>query len=275
MAELDHDIQRYYEADWDEDARLRSGLNELELIRTRELIRRELHGRTLRILDVGGASGIHAEWLLDDGHTVELVDPVPLHVEQAEAALGDRDAFSARVGDARSLGEPTDLSDVVLLLGPLYHLPERSDRLLALTEAIRVCRPAGLVVVAAISRFASLFSGLTQDEYHVPEFRSVIERDLDEGQHRNVPGRDYFTTAFFHHPDELRSELEEAGLEDVRIVAVESVLGALPGLAGDWMDPHRRAILLDLIGRVDEEPSLLGIGPHLLAIAHTPVATDS
>lgn len=270
MVEFDPDVLRYYEREWDEDARLRSGLNELEFVRTQRLIRRHLPGAGLRILDVGGASGIHATWLLDDGHTVELVDPVPLHVEQATAALGDRDRFSARVGDARSLGPVEDPFDAVLLLGPLYHLPDRSDRMLTLAEAMRVCRPGGLIAAAAITRFASLFAGLTQDEYHVPEFRSVIDRDLTDGQHRNVPGRDYFTTAFFHHPEELRRELVDSGVEDVRIVAVESVLGALPQLAGDWRDPQRRSILLELIARVDEEPSLLGIGPHLLAFARTP-----
>lgn len=265
MAELDPDILRYYTREWDEDARLRAGLNELEFVRTQELIRRHLEQPGLRVLDVGGASGIHAEWLLADGHTVDLIDPVPLHIEQAEAALGDHPRFSARLGDARDLGGDDDY-DVVLLLGPLYHLTERSDRMRVLAEAVRVCRPGGLVVAAAINRFASLVAGLTQDEYHVAEFRSIIERDLIDGQHRNAPGRDYFTTAFFHHPDELTAELGDGGLTDVRLYAVESVVGAMPHLAGDWRDPERRSAILDLVRRVEQEPSLLGIGPHLLAI---------
>ena len=263
---IDPDVLRYYSNEWDEDARLRSGLNELELVRTREIIRRHLPGPGLRILDVGGGSGIHAEWLLDDGHTVELVDPVPLHIEQATSALGDREGFSARLGDGRDLGGADGAWDAVLVMGPLYHLPERSDRLRVLRESARVARPDATIVVAAISRFASLMAGLTQDEYHVPEFRSVIERDLTDGQHRNVAGRDYFTTAFFHHPDELAAEIDEAGLRFPDIHAVEGPLGAMPQLASDWRDPERRAALLDLIRRVEREPTLIGIGPHLLAV---------
>ena len=263
---IDPEVLRYYSSEWDEDARLRSGLNELELVRTQELIRRHLPEAPLRILDVGGGSGIHAAWLLDDGHEVELVDPVPLHIEQAASALGGRGRFHARLGDARDLGGADHVWDAVLLLGPLYHLPERSDRLRVLREAARVVRPGGVIVIATISRFASLMAGLTKDEYHVPEFRSVIERDLAEGQHRNVEGRDYFTTAFFHHPDELVAEVRDAGLAHPDVYAVEGPIGAMPQLASDWRDPERRTVLLDLVRRVEQEPTLLGIGPHLLAV---------
>ncbi len=270
MADLDPDILRYYTDEWDEDARLRSGLNELEFVRTRDILRRHFPAGPLRVLDVGGASGIHAAWLLGDGHGVDLVDPVPLHVEQATALLGAHDRFSARLGDARDLGGDDDAYDVALLLGPLYHLTHRRDRIAALAEAIRVVRPGGSVFAAAITRFASLFAGLTQDEYHVEEFRRVIERDLTDGQHRNPPGRDYFTTAFFHHPDELAEEAVEAGLLEVEVLAVEGPLGALPQLASDWRDPARREVLLDLIARVEREPSLLGIGPHLIVRGTVP-----
>lgn len=265
MSDLDPAILRYYAQEWDEDARLRSGLNELEFVRTQELLRRHLPETGLRILDVGGASGVHAEWLLDDGHHVDLVDPVPLHVDQALDALGDHPRFTARIGDARALDESRGEYDVVLLLGPLYHLTERDERLQAMSSANACTRPGGLVVAAAISRFASLIAGLTQDEYHVPEFRSIIERDLVDGQHRNPVGRDYFTTAYFHHPDELRNELADAGLRDVELYAVESIVGAMPHLASDWRDPDRRSAILHLVRRVEQEPTLLGVGPHLLA----------
>lgn len=268
--EIDPDILRYYSDEWDEDARLRSGLEQLELIRTRELVRRHLPPGPLRILDVGGGSGVHAEWLLRDGHAVDLVDPVALHIEQATATLGSRARFTARVGDARDLGGDDGRYDAVLLLGPLYHLTERADRLRSLREARRVARPGGVVVAAAITRFASLFAGLTQGDIFEESFRTVVGRDLADGQHRNVPGRDYFTTAYFHHPDDLAADVADAGLERVGIFAVEGPVGAIPGLATAWDDPQAREVILDSIRLVEREPSLLGIGPHLLAVATVP-----
>jgi len=45
-----------------------------------------------------------------------------------------------------------------------------------------------------------------------PLFLGILTQDLKNGQHRNPANiRDYFTTAFFHHPDELQHEMQEAG----------------------------------------------------------------
>ena len=270
MDGLDPDVLRYYSAEWDEDARLRSGLNELEFVRTQELIRRHLPDGALEVADVGGGSGVHAEWLLADGHRVTLIDPVPLHIEQSEIRLGGNDRFTAILGDGRSLPIEDESVDAALLLGPLYHLTYRSDRIVAFSEALRVTRPDGLVAAAAITRFASLFAGLEEGEIFVPDFQRIIRGDLASGQHRNVEERDYFTTAFFHHPDELLAEAVDAGVADPEVFAVEGPIMATPQNAEWWRDPAKRGILLDFVRSVEREQSLMGIGPHLLLIGRVP-----
>jgi nucleoside-diphosphate-sugar epimerase len=67
---------------------------------------------------------VYASWLSSQGYQVHLIDPVPLHLEQARAD----GRFSVAPGDARSLAEEDSSYDAVLLLGPLYHLTERADR---------------------------------------------------------------------------------------------------------------------------------------------------
>lgn len=264
VPELDPDIDRYYSSEWDEDARLRSGLNELEYVRTQELIRRYVPaGVPLRILDVGGGSGVHAEWLIGDGHEVVLVDPVERHVRHANQSI-DSDRFTALNGDARSIDFDDAEFDVVLFLGPLYHLTNAADRDRAWGEAVRVVKPQGLVIAAGITQFASLFAGLEKDEIFVDEFRAIVEQDLVDGQHRNHPDRDYFTTAFFHHPAALVEEAEAAGLVDIELFTVEGPIGAMPHLEEAWNDPAKRQTILDLIRRVEQEPTLMGIGPHVL-----------
>lgn len=126
---LPEEIRNHYETEIREDLRLREALGRLELARTQEIVRRHLHRTGLRVLDVGGATGVHAEWLLADGHQVLLIDPVTTHVAQASERLGEISRFSAAVGDARKLPVEDVSFDVVLLFGPLYHLTERSDRL--------------------------------------------------------------------------------------------------------------------------------------------------
>ena len=81
------EILAYYEQGR-EDARLRSGIGRLEFLRTQDILRRLLPAAPARILDIGGGSGIHAAWLAEDGHQVELLDPVPLHVTLAAQLPG-------------------------------------------------------------------------------------------------------------------------------------------------------------------------------------------
>src|SRR4051812_23187446 len=137
----------FYTRGYDEAGRLARAKNVLELVRTRELLEARLPAPPAKVLDVGGGTGAHAAWLAEAGYEVVLVDLVPAHVDRA-AAL---DGVEAKVGDARSLEEPDQSVDACLLLGPLYHLPEQADRLAALTEAVRVTRPKGLICAAAIS----------------------------------------------------------------------------------------------------------------------------
>lgn len=271
-ARIDRRIESYYMERNAERDRLRQGDGWIEFERTRELIRRHLPDRPLRILDVGGAAGIHAEWLAEDGHNVHLVDPMPVHIEQArEVASHLNNPFTCRVGDARALEEADESVDVVLLLGPLYHLTERGDRILALSEARRVLRPGGLCFAAAISRFASLFSGLSWGLLIDPGFREIVDRDLREGQHRNPtdhPG--WFTTAYFHHPDELEAEAVEAGFAVDRLYGIEGMAGWIAAGSDRWDDPAHRNLLLDAARATESEPSLRGLSSHILLVAMHP-----
>lgn len=271
MPELPPEIRRHYAEAYDEDARIRDGLNRLELIRTQRILRRRLGTSPLRIADVGGATGVHSEWLLDDGHEVVLVEPVPEQVARAETRLGMRTAFRAVVGNGLDLPLDDASCDAVLLMGPLYHLIEGRDRTTALREAVRVAKPGGLVAGAAISRFAALLDGLAREFLFEPGFDAVVISDLHTGVHRNPDGRpEWFTTAYFHHPDELAAEALSVGLIDVEVVAVEGPAGLFGNLDARLEDPTDREIILRTAAIVESEPALLGASPHLLVMGTTP-----
>jgi SAM-dependent methyltransferase len=213
---------------------------------------------------VGGGPGTYVPWLAARGYEVHLVDPVPLHVEQARHA----GARTARVGDARRLDERDLGFDAVLLLGPLYHITDRPGRIRALAEARRVARDGGVVAAAAISRFASLLDGLITGALDDPAFRSIVERDLVDGQHRNPTSRpEWFTTAFFHHPHELEAEVAEAGLRLEELVGLEGPAWLVRDVDERWADPEQRERLLSTARAVERERALLGLSAHLLAVA--------
>lgn len=235
------------------------------------LLERYLPAPPAVVADVGGGPGRYAVWLAGRGYRVHLVDPVPLHLEQARAAtdgLPGATLASAEVGDARALRLPDASADAVLLLGPLYHLPERAGRLQALAEARRVCRRGGVIIAAAISRFASTLDGLRGGYLEDPMFAAVAAGDRRDGRHRNPTGDPtYFTTAYFHRPEELAVECSMAGLAHEATLAVEGPAWLLADLDARLGDERRRAVLLAALGALEAEPTLLGVSAHLLTVA--------
>ncbi|WP_249998729.1 class I SAM-dependent methyltransferase [Actinoplanes sp. M2I2] len=215
MSEPTTEIVNFYEDRYSEAERLdRRPQARLERIRTLELIRDLLPATPARVLDVGGGPGAYARELVTDGHQVRLIDLVPAHVAQARAGTPTVEAV---VGDARGLPEPDAAWDATLLLGPVYHLQDRADRVRAIREAIRVTRPGGPVAVAAISRFAGPidFAATARfDDRMLAESRRLIT----EGE--NIVGGG-FTHAYFHRVPELLAECAEAGLGGVVLHGVE------------------------------------------------------
>ncbi|MBV9324836.1 MAG: methyltransferase domain-containing protein [Chloroflexi bacterium] len=268
---FDPSIEGHYNRDL--ERRRLSHDSQLEWVRTQELLERHLPPPPASVLDVGGGPGAYAAWLAGRGYTVRVIDPVARHVAEAEATSHEQPdhPFTVALGDARHLEEPDAAYDAVLLMGPLYHLVERSDRLLALREARRVVRPDGCVVAVGISRFASLLDGLRSGWLGDPVFSAIAEQDLKTGQHRNPePERrpEWFTTAYFHRPDELVEEAAAAGLLIDGVFGIEG-----PGWLiwrERWDDLHQRAQLLYAARALEAEPAVSGTSAHLMVIAHAP-----
>jgi ubiquinone/menaquinone biosynthesis C-methylase UbiE len=269
---FDPAIASFYERT-PEEARLQQGPFQLEEARTRELIQRFAPPPPATVLDVGGAAGAYALWLAASGYSVHLVDAVPRLVKEAErrSRLAERPLASCRVGDARALGTPDKTADIVLLLGPLYHLTDAADRAQALHEAGRVLKPGGWLFAAAISRYASALDGVARDLLRDPEFERIVDRDLRDGQHRNPTGRiDYFTTAYFHRPDELADEIRAAGLTAQGVYGIEGPGWILPDIVERMADPKQRESLLRVARMLETESFVVGTSAHLLAVARRP-----
>ena len=260
------EILEHY-SDADEEQRLASGPGRLELVRTQPILESLLPAAPATIYDVGGGPGIYSLWLASRGYDVHLIDVVPKHIEQARAAAAAEgiEVASMRVGDARMLDVEDGVADAVLLLGPLYHLPEAEDRKACWQEVARILRPGGVAVGAVISRFASLLDGLRRDLIADPVFVELVEEDLRSGVHTNeTENPEYFTTAYLHRMEEARSEAEVAGLEVIDLLGVEGPAWLFPDLQARLDDPAKRERLLRFLGLVEREPSLLGVSAHVL-----------
>jgi ubiquinone/menaquinone biosynthesis C-methylase UbiE len=269
---IDPAIRDYYDRT-PEETRLDLRRSQLERDRTRELILRHAPKPPAVVLDVGGAAGVHAFWLAELGYEVHLIDATPRLVQVARAKNADGGArlASGRVGDARAIDASDGFANVVLMLGPLYHLVRADDRRAAIAEALRVLRPGGLLVAAGISRWASVLDGLSRELFQDAEFGRIAERDLRDGNHLNPSGEaNYFTTAYFHRPEDLHTEVADAGFDDVHLYGIEGPGWILTDFDDRWTDPTRREILLNVARALESEPAMIGCSAHLLAVGSKP-----
>jgi SAM-dependent methyltransferase len=266
------DVLAFYGAGTEVD-RLATREGKLEFERAKELILRFLRPSST-VADVGGGVGSYAEWLVEKGHRVELVDPVPLHVRLARERAGEPPSFGVHLADARALPFADASFDAVLLFGPLYHLDEEEDRSLALQEAVRVCRPGCLVFAIAISRFAPLLAHLRRGDIADERVFASVTAETDTGRRAPQAKRvSTFPDAHFHLPSELDSEVEASGLRVEGMYGLEGPAWLARNFDDLWRDPDRRARLIELARASETDPLLLATSAHLLAVARRPHAT--
>ncbi|MGW8881867.1 class I SAM-dependent methyltransferase [Streptomyces mirabilis] len=255
MHRMDPRVIAHYETHDQTDRLHATATGRLELTRTQHLLRRHL------------PPAIHARWLADDGYTVHLIDPVPHHLTQASTYAG----CTTELGDARTLTAPDNSHDAALLLGPLYHLPDRHDRITALREAQRVVRPGGLIAAAAISRYSLLQDHGTVTSLTSQDVRRRLGARLASGYHPE-PDADptgLFTSAHFHTSDELLAEATDAGLTGTVLYGIEGPAWAiLKGIERHTGEPLGDfATALEAAHLADQHPDTADMSAHMLLIA--------
>ncbi|WP_165964387.1 class I SAM-dependent methyltransferase [Actinomadura sp. KC216] len=264
------DLVKGYYAKGEERDRLTTPRGQVEFERTKEIVLRRRPDAPSTVADIGGGAGPYALWLAGRGHLVEHRDLMPLHVQQLEAAADGNPLVRTAVGDARELDLPDRSVDAVLLLGPLYHLPRRADRVRALEEAWRVLRPGGPVFAAAISRWAPRLDGeFAQRLYERDERISPLIPDVERTGWM-PPLFDGSFSAFCHRPGQLRAELRSAGFQDVDLVGVEGPGFLMHDLAERLADPLGRTVVFETARAFERVPELLGLSPHLIATGNRP-----
>jgi SAM-dependent methyltransferase len=261
-----HDVMhQYYELGKEADRLSSSGAGRLEFERTQEIVLRHLPAPPATIADIGGGPGRYALWLAGLGYRVAHRDLVPLHVEQIRITKGTGSAIDSAVADARSLDLADASVDAVLLLGPLYHLARRADRVQALREAARIVRPGGPVFGAAISRWATRLDGMLRLRLYerTPEVTELIGPLERTGvMPPLMPGG---FNGFAHRPGQLRGEFASAGLAVEDLVCVEGASFLLNDLDDRVDDVRDWQVILDAARAHERVPELMGLGPHLLA----------
>ncbi|MEO8210982.1 MAG: class I SAM-dependent methyltransferase [bacterium] len=262
-------INQYYASEIEKD-RLELEFFKLEGIRTKDIITRFLSKDKMNIIDIGGGAGYYAFWLQEKGHSVSLIDLSQKNIELANKHslnTGIQLSF-CEAGDATNLNFEDKQFDLALLFGPLYHLIDKEERLKALSEAKRVLKPGSILLTAYISRYTSLFDGFKRDLIIDDQFEKLLIDDLKTGIHLNeTESLDYFTTAYFHTPPEIKDEIIESGLKFEKLIAVESFGWIINDFKIKSEDKNYMKKFRNIINMVESNEDMIAMSPHIMAIA--------
>lgn len=250
--------------------RLERGLGIIEFYRSKEIISRYIETNKT-VYDIGGGIGMYSEWLAELGNEVTLIELAPAAVEYARANM--KTAFKSEVGDARSINKPDESADIVLLMGPLYHLQNEQERIRVLRETNRVLRKGGLIIASGISKFSSTTWALSVygngcDFIDDDTYFKMLMTELSTGEHHRPKEYPFIiANAYFHTINELREEIASCGFEVIGSHAVEGCIWFTPKLDEKWQDEKSREKLLKIIHATEHEDTLMGISPHIMVVA--------
>lgn len=223
-------------------------------------LREFLPAAPARIIDIGGGPGRYALALAEQGYGVTLVDlsegNLAFAQEKArETGVRLEGFFQKNALDLSSF--PAESFDAALLMGPLYHLWQASDRLQALRAARQLLKPGGIILASFISRFAPLRDALAKG------YELSAEKMLATGV--NVGATDGFTDAYFAHPEEIVPLGEAAGFKTLLRLGCEGLVSGHEAYVNALIgtDFERWAELNYQIGK---DPAAIGASDHLLYI---------
>ena len=277
---IDRDVLAGYNAGI-ERGRRHTGIGLIELARTKELLLEYLPKPPAVVYDIGGGYGEYAWWLASLGYEVHLFDLAETNIRlSAELAAEYPGAAlcAAEVCDARSVGRPSESADAVLLMGPLYHITEKAERIAAVRESLRLLKPGGLLFTAAITPYATLLWATTvfgRDNRLIAEdaFMRMVERELTDGEHiRPTENTAYrgIGRSHFHSAAELCAELADGGFPESAVHGVGGAAWLAPELDALWADSASREALMRTVRLTDRRADITGLSTHLLAVSAKP-----
>ncbi|MCR1897960.1 class I SAM-dependent methyltransferase [Irregularibacter muris] len=253
-------IEQWYDEKYDEWDRLERHKVEFDI--TKRYLDEYITGENLEIFDIGGGPGRYAMYLAEKGHKVSLLDLSKRNIEVAKEKSVEKGIILEDYihGNALELDEYEQKYEVILLMGPLYHLIDEKDRRACIEGALKLLKPNGIIVASFISNYAPIQNYL-KNLYPIDSIDELLVF-LDDGISDGYKG---FTQAYFTSPKEAKELMNRFGLKEIIFAGVENILNYKEKEINRLEEKEYKK-WLDICYKLSKDNNVIGTSEHLLYI---------
>lgn len=251
-------ITNHYTNTYVEDERFNTNSHKIEFTTTMKYIHKYAKNGC-KILEVGAGTGAYSVPLAKEGYNVTAVDLTPSNIDILKSKIGGMDNITAMVGDALDLSQFADETfDVVLNLGPLYHLFNQKDKDRAIAESIRVCKKGGIAMFAYISH-GSIVWGYGVRKNSMPNIIKCMDK---KGNFIDIPDELFVS----HNVDDFKGFFKKTDTTYITNVATDGLFSTMRDYIDGTMNEKDYESLINWHLLTCERPDMQGVSGHLLYI---------
>lgn len=252
-------LENYYN-EWNEDDRLLSRFGQVEFLTTIRYIEKYLKPG-MKILEVGAGTGRYSHYFARKGYTVDAVELVERNIAGFKEKTLPNEKVNVVQGDAVNLCMiKDDEYDIVLHLGPMYHLATESERKAAVSEALRVTKPCGRIFMAYILNEMTVINYFFRNGHinDVTEREEIVSSNwrFKENKRKHLA---------FYRIEDINSLMSEFNVNRLHLVGTEMISGAMRELMLAMTDDEFLCYT-EYIHSICERTDMIGLSGHLLDV---------
>ncbi len=221
-----------------------------------------------KILDAACGTGHYAQELLKKGYQVALNDLAEKNIDRTRKRvknhsnllfISQSDVMNSRIWKSKSW-------DSILLLGPLYHLPDENDRISLLKKAKKALKDNGILFCAFMNRTLAMVYGLKNNPEGILSPKGAKKMWQTGSDTDFVEQSEYFNHAYFSFPKEINPLIKQAGLIPLHLAGAEGFFSERFELFHQLPDSLKKN-WKDFIIKHCEDEHMIHHSKHLLSVS--------
>lgn len=253
-----------YENYKEEDRLSTNNARKIEFITTTRVLD-ELIDNSANVLDCAAGTGAYSFYLADKGCNVTATDITPRHIDIIRKGLTEKKYnMNTSVLDATDMSIFKDETfDIVLNMGPFYHLTTEEQREKCMSESLRVLKKGGLIVTAYIPRYYVFQFVAMSDRKYLDA--GLAKQLMQTGVLRHDDEKCFWTDTYYSTKDEMEQIYKMHGIEIVDHFAQDGLTPLFAEKVDNWNEEEFRT-WCDYHYSVCREESVLGASNHVIIV---------